>query len=241
MREEFLGIPADVVTLEQARDRVRSMLHQERPHFIASVNPEICLAAAKNQTLRQALLTADLGIPDGVGIVLASRLRGGSIRSRVTGIDLMQALVELAATEGKSIYLYGAAQGVAAAAAANLRERHPDLKIAGSQHGYVPPEKEGEVAAQIAAAGADMVFLGLGSPRQEYFAVRHGAATGARVLMVVGGSFDVISGRLQRAPQIYQKLGLEWLFRLLQQPKRLSRFLALPRFIPLVLFFKKKK
>ncbi len=240
MKEEFLGIWADVLTLEQARDRVRAMLGEGRPHFVASVNPEICLAAGRNRELRQALQQADLGIPDGIGIVLASRLRGGALRRRVTGIDLLQALAEMAASEGKSVYLFGAAAGVAAAAAANLTARFPGLKVAGTHHGYLPPEKEGEVAAIIAQSGADLVFVGLGSPRQELFVVRHGAATGARVLMVVGGAFDVLSGRLRRAPLLFQKLGLEWLFRLWQQPRRLLRCLALPRFLPLVLLARKK-
>lgn len=239
-REEFLGLFADVVTLEQARDRVSAMLGEERCHFIASVNPEICLAAGKNKALRQAMQAADLGLPDGIGIVLASRLRGGSIRSRVTGIDLMQALVELAARESRSIYLYGAAEGVAAAAAAALAKRYPGLRVAGTQQGFVPPDQEEAVAAQIARSGAELVFVGLGSPRQEFFAERCGAATGARVLMVVGGSFDVLSGRLRRAPRFYQKLGLEWLFRLRQQPERLLRSLTLTKFLPLVLLAKKK-
>lgn len=231
MKESILGIPTDVVTLDEAVSRVREMLSHNKPHFIASVNPEICLAARDNTLLRETLKAADLGIPDGIGIILASRLCGGQIRARVTGIDLMQTLVKLAATEKKSIFLYGAAQGVAAEAATNLIKTNPGLLIAGTQHGYIPKEQEGEVAKQIFASGADMVFIGLGSPRQEFFAANHGNATGANVLMVVGGSFDVLSGRLPRAPQIYQRLGIEWLYRLLRQPTRLKRALNLPRFL----------
>lgn len=231
LKETFLGIPADVVSPGEAVARVREMFTSGHAHFIASVNPEICMAARSNSRLREALLAADLGIPDGIGIVLASRLRGGSIKERVTGIDLMQDLVSAAARDGKSIFLYGAGEGVAATAAARLEASHPGLVVAGTQHGYVPVEEEADVARQIAASGADMVFVGLGSPRQEFFAVDHGAATGAGVIMVVGGSFDVLSGRLQRAPRIYRMLGLEWLYRLCRQPKRLVRMLTLPRFL----------
>lgn len=236
MKESFLGIPADVVTIGEATERIRRMLAEDRPHFIASVNPEICMAARQDATLRAALLGADLGIPDGIGIVLASRLRRGRLRARVTGIDLMQELCAMAAKEGLGVYLFGAAAGVAEAAAASLARRYPGLRIAGTQHGYIAPEEEGEAAQKIAAAGAEMVFVGLGSPRQEYFVARHGAATGARVLVVVGGSFDVLSGRLRRAPASWQRLGLEWLYRLLQQPGRWRRALVLPRFLLAVLF-----
>jgi N-acetylglucosaminyldiphosphoundecaprenol N-acetyl-beta-D-mannosaminyltransferase len=214
------------------------MLKKDSPHLIASVNPEICMAAANNPELREFLLAANLGLPDGIGIVLASRLRGGSIRQRITGIDFMQALVGLAAREGKTIFLFGAAEGVAEAAADNLCRQFPGLKVAGTHHGYLPSEQESDVARIILSSGADMVFVGLGSPRQELFLAAHGKATGARVLMVVGGSFDVLAGRLQRAPEIYQKLGLEWLYRLLQQPSRIKRFLALPKFLPLVIIKK---
>ncbi|HHX74574.1 MAG TPA: WecB/TagA/CpsF family glycosyltransferase, partial [Firmicutes bacterium] len=125
----------------------------------------------------------------------------------------------------------GAAEGVAAAAARKLQERFPGLIVAGTHHGYVKAEEEAEVARIIAASGADLVFVGTCSPRQEMFAARYGAATGARVLMVVGGSFDVISGRLQRAPVLFQRMGLEWLYRVCQQPRRLQRLLVLPYFL----------
>ncbi len=238
MKEPILGIPAHIVTLEEAVSRVKEMLKNNKSHFIASVNPEICIAARENELLKKVLLEADLGIPDGIGIVLASRLCGGQIRARVTGIDLMQELVKLAAVENKSIFLYGAAEGVAAEAATKLTESYPDLLIAGTQHGYISKEQEAEVAKQIAASGADIVFIGLGSPRQEFFFADHGSATGAKVLMAVGGSFDVLSGRLPRAPRIYQRLGIEWLYRLCLQPARLKRSLSLPRFLFLSLIKK---
>lgn len=234
-RELFLGIPADVVTNEEAKERIKAMLKEKRAHFIASVNPEICVAALKNAELRRVLLSADMGTPDGVGIVLSSRLRGGRIRERVTGIDLMLSLMDVAVEGKHPIFLYGAAEGVAEEAARNLQKSFPGLIIAGTHHGYVKPEDEPKIAELIAKSGAEMVFVGTGSPRQEMFAARYGAATGAKVLMVVGGSFDVLSGRLQRAPKIFQQLGLEWLYRLVQQPRRLQRALVLPYFLILSL------
>jgi N-acetylglucosaminyldiphosphoundecaprenol N-acetyl-beta-D-mannosaminyltransferase len=234
-KEKFLGIPAAVVTNREAAEIILGMLQEDYTHFVASVNPEICVAAQGNQALKKILLSADLGTPDGVGIVLSSRLRGGKIRERVTGIDLMLDLMPMLVAGGYSIYLYGAAEGVAEEAAENLRQRFPGLKIAGTHHGYVKPEEEREVARKIAASGADLLFVGTGSPRQEMFAAKYRAETGAKVLMVVGGSFDVISGRLQRAPLLFQKMGLEWLYRFCQQPRRLKRLLVLPYFLLLSL------
>jgi N-acetylglucosaminyldiphosphoundecaprenol N-acetyl-beta-D-mannosaminyltransferase len=235
MKENFLGIPADVITLQEALEQARIMLAQDRPRFIASVNPEICVAAQADHKLRESLKSAALGIPDGIGIVLASRLRGGRIRQRVAGVDLLLALCGLAAQERKSVFFFGAAAGVAEAAAAAAVKRCPGLRVAGTQHGYILPEQESEAAARIAASNAALVFVGLGSPRQEYFVSDHGAATGAKVLMAVGGSFDVLAGRVRRAPHLYQRLGLEWLYRLVRQPRRLRRMLALPRFLLLAL------
>ena len=168
--------------------------------------------AAQNAELRRHFI-ADMGTPDGVGIVLSSRLRGGRIRERVTGIDLMLELMDVAVEGKHPVFLYGAAEGVAEEAARNLQKSYPGLIIAGTHHGYVEPEEEPKIAELIARSGAEMVFVGTGSPRQEMFAARYGEATGAKVLMVVGGSFDVLSGRLQRAPKICQQLGLEWLYR----------------------------
>jgi len=236
MKETFLGIPADVITLREAVEWARDSLAKgDGSRFIASVNPEICVAARSDHKLRQCLQSADLGIPDGIGLVLASRLRGGHLRRRVAGIDLLLALLRLAAEDGKSVFFFGAADGVAEAAAAEAVKRFPGLCLAGTQHGYLLPEELPEAAARIAASGAALVFVGLGSPRQEYFVADYGAGTGARLLMAVGGSFDVLAGIVRRAPRLYQKLGLEWLYRLVKQPRRLRRMLALPFFLILAL------
>jgi len=234
--EYFLNLPAAVINMAQAEQIVLNALqHFFKGFYIASVNPEICVAATKNKALFDAVSGCSLGIPDGVGIVTASKLLGGNIKERVTGIDFMLKLCEMSETSGYSVFLLGAAPDVAQAAAKRLKEIYPKLVIAGTHHGYFKENEETSVAHIICDSGADIVFVGLGSPRQELFIHKWGEITDAKVLMTVGGSFDVISGNLTRAPEIWQRLSVEWLYRALKQPKRAMRLLKLPQFLGLVI------
>jgi len=235
--EKFLGLEAAVTSMSQIVSLVEDKLESGTKAFtIASVNPEICVAARKNEDLKKALSGFSIGIPDGIGIVIASRLKGGKIRERVTGIDLMLKLCAMAANAGFSVFLLGASPGVAEDAGAKLAEKFPGIVIAGTRHGYFKEHEEGFIAEIIKKSKADIVFVGLGSPRQELFIYRNKDLTGACVLMAVGGSFDVISGNLKRAPDIYMRLGIEWLYRTLKQPERAFRLLKLPQFLGLVLW-----
>lgn len=234
-KERILGLPAAVVTMEEALQAVEDAFNLDKALFIASINPEICIAAQKDDKLFKVISSCGLGIPDGIGIVLASRLKGGKIKERITGIDLMMRLCAWAEGKGKSIYLLGAGKGVAQMAADKLIEKHPGLIVAGTHHGFFAENDEADIAENIKNSGADIVFVGLGSPRQEMFIHRNSHVTGAKALMAVGGSFDVLSGNLKRAPHIWQKLGLEWVYRVILQPKRAKRLLKLPLFLLKVL------
>jgi len=214
---------------------LNALQNDKKPFFIASINPEICVAAQKNKKLFEAVSSCSLGIPDGVGIVIASRLQGGKIRERVTGIDFMLKLVAMSADLGFSVFLLGAAPNVAEAAANRLKEKYPRLLVAGTHHGYFKENEEEGISEIIKKSNADIVFVGLGSPRQEFFIYRNKDLTGAKVLMAVGGSFDVISGNLSRAPEIWQRLNVEWLYRAFKQPQRAMRLLKLPLFLALVI------
>ena len=235
--EKFLGLKAAVLTMPEVVSFVRKKIEEGEGVFtIASVNPEICVATRGNTALKDALSSFSLGIPDGIGIVMASKLQGGNIRERVTGIDLMLKLIAMSAQVGCSVFLLGAAPDVAQAAAEKLTEKFPELNFAGTYHGYFKEHEESFIAEIIKKSNADIVFVGLGSPRQELFIHKWGQATGAKVLMAVGGSFDVISGNLTRAPEIWQRLSVEWLYRAFRQPKRAMRLLKLPFFLALVLW-----
>ena len=240
-KESILGVYADVITLTGALQKSHRLLQQEGPSLIASVNPEIIMEALSSKELYQCLNSSDLALPDGVGIVLTSLLRGGGIRERVTGIDLMEKLLELSAREGYRVFFLGSPQGVAENAAVQACSQFPNLEIAGTHHGYFSPGEEGEVADKVAACKTDILFIGMGVKRQERFMFNYASRTGARLLMVIGGSLEVLSGLKKRAPRWVRRLGAEWFYRTLQEPRRFRRIFILPRFLFWALLFKEDR
>ncbi|MHB0979997.1 MAG: WecB/TagA/CpsF family glycosyltransferase [Thermoleophilia bacterium] len=200
-----------------------------------SFNPELVIRAQRDPAAAEALLAADLRYPDGVGVVWAAARRGARGLERVPGIELAERVLEGAAAEGLGVYLLGAAPGVANEAAEALRARYPGLWVAGTGNGYFAPEDEADVVARIRDSGAAVLFAALGAPRQELFIHRNRRRLGAGVALGVGGSFDVWAGRVSRAPGWARSLGVEWLYRLLTDPRRLRRQLALPVFAVRVL------
>jgi N-acetylglucosaminyldiphosphoundecaprenol N-acetyl-beta-D-mannosaminyltransferase len=200
-----------------------------------SFNPELVIRAQRDPAAADALLAADLRYPDGVGVVWAAARRGARGLERVPGIELAVRVLEGAAAEGLGVYLLGAAPGVANEAAEALRARYPGLWVAGTWNGYFAPEDEADVVARVRDSGAAVLFAALGAPRQELFIHRNRCRLGAGVALGVGGSFDVWAGRVSRAPGWARSLGVEWLYRLLTDPRRLRRQLALPVFVGRVL------
>lgn len=234
--DRILGIAVDAVDFEEALGRVVAAARSDAgpPLYTVAINPEKIMRARREPALRPALEDAGLRIPDGVGVVVASRLRRGRVRSRVTGIDLTMAVARAAALHGWSVYLLGGAPGVAQAAGDAYAARFPGFRVAGSRDGYFDG-RDAEVCATVRASGARILFLALGSPAQEYWLHAHLPQTGCRLGMGVGGTFDVLSGRTARAPILMQRLGLEWLHRLMREPSRYRRMLVLPVFLALAL------
>ena len=226
MRTDVLGVGFDDLTLAEAAETGAALVEADGFHYAVTPNPEFLLAARKNPEFRQALLGADLVLPDGIGVVYSAKILGRPLKGRVPGIEFAQALMGWMAKHGKRLFLLGAKPGVAELAAANLRDRYPGLILCGTHDGYF---KEDEPVVQaIRESGADVVFVCLGAPKQEFWMAKHGPATGAHLMVGLGGSLDVFAGVVERAPEGFQKLGLEWLYRLMKEPKRFGRMAKLP-------------
>ena len=215
MRIDVLGVAFDNVTIDEAVERGLELLEQEGPHLVVTPNPEIVQRANKDPEFSEILSRADLVIPDGVGVVYAAKILGRPLKGRVPGIDFASALLGRVAGTGKRLFLLGAAPGVAEQAAVNLRAAYPGLVVCGAHDGYF--KEDGPVIEAIRAARADIVFVCLGFPKQEKWIAANGEAAGARLYIGLGGSLDVFAGKVERAPERFQRLGLEWLYRLMKE------------------------
>ncbi len=231
---DFAGIKVDNITLKEALTKVEEFMSSNRPHFIATPNPEIIVTAQEDEELKNIINNADLRIPDGISMLVVSRILQTPLKERVSGIELMLKLVEFCSVTHKKIFLLGSKPGVAEEAAANLVKIFPGVQIVGSRDGYF--KNDMEIVNQIKAAKPDILFIGLGAGRQEKWLIRHLKTLNIPVSMVIGGSLDIISGRKKRAPKWIQKLYIEWLYRLITEPNRWKRQLALPKFLGLTLF-----
>lgn len=233
MKERFLGVEVCTENYDELSASLLNDINENRKSFIVAINPEKVVKAQNDPALRELLNKATYQIPDGIGIILASKLKKGQISERVTGIDMMLRLCRLAAENQKSVFLYGAKPGIAAEAKTKLQEMFPGLNVAGVLDGY--EKDEAKIAKIINDANPDIIFVALGSPRQENWILDHKDQLAPKVYQGVGGSFDVISGRIKRAPTGFQKLGLEWLYRLMKEPWRWKRQMDLPKFLVAVL------
>lgn len=233
-RTTLLGTPVDLVNMDSALQWVaRQVMEGTYARTVLAVNPEKVIKAQEDSELQEALVHAGLLIPDGIGVVVGlrrSRKRNDQPVSRVAGADLMVEICAQAARLGHRIFLYGAHPDVNSQAASVLRHRFPTLQIAGAVHGYLDEDQQSGLVEQINRSNADILFVALGSPKQEQWMREHCPALNVKVCQGIGGTLDVLAGRVPRAPALFIALHLEWLYRLLRQPRRLFRQTALPRF-----------
>lgn len=222
-RPELFGCPLDAVTLSDAVAWVDARVADGTPSRVGAVNAAKLVKIERDPELARAVTACELIVADGMSVVWAARLLAGVRLRRLAGIDLMERLVLRAAERGYRVYFLGARQEVLDRMLEVLRERHPSLEVAGSHHGYFGPEDEPALVEEIRASRADLLFVAMGTPAKEYWVDRNYRAAGAAVSMGVGGSFDVISGLVRRAPAWMQGVGMEWLYRLMQEPGRLWR------------------
>ena len=230
MRVNILDVPFDNVTRAEALARLLGFLEQDGCKLVCTPNPEMVMAAAGDAEFMRVLNSADLVVPDGIGVVLASRLIGQPLKERVAGCDLMFALLDSVKGTGKTVFFLGGKPGVAELAAENMREKYPGLGIIGFRDGYFNDETERELLNELTRLKPDVLLVGLGMGRQEKWIDRNRSLP-VRLAVGVGGSLDVMSGTVKRAPVIFQRLGLEWFYRLILQPSRVWRMLSLPVFV----------
>lgn len=232
----FLGIRVDDVTMRQTIERVSQAIQSKKQFNIVTVNPELVMAATKNAEFKEIIDTADIVTPDGVGLLIMGWLTGRKLRERVTGVDLCSRLASESAKHGWSIYLLGAPPGVAPQAAKNLQQNYPGVTIAGANSSDPEEEYFNDIHMDITRSKPDILLVAYGSPTQELWIKQHSGSLGNMVTIGVGGSFDFIAGSAKRAPKFIQNIGLEWLWRLVLQPRRWRRMLVLPKFAILSIF-----
>lgn len=240
-RVRILGVPVDMVDREQAMRIFEESFPQPSVTMIVTPNSEIVQRASKEEELKLLISSADLIIPDGVGLVYASRIIGCPLSERVTGIDFLESIIAYLEKNKKSIYFFGSKPGVAEAAAERIKGKYPALIVAGTHNGYFKPEEEPDIVNDINESGADFLCVALGAPKQEKFIHDHRDELKVSGAIGVGGSLDVWAGTLKRAPEFYRRHGLEWLYRLIQEPSRYKRMLALPVFMLRVIFTGRSK
>lgn len=229
MRIEILGVGFDNMTIDQAVAEGVRLMNTKGAHYAVTPNPEIVEVCRKDGEAMEAVRGADLVLADGIGVIYGAKILGTPLKCRVTGIAFAQKLMERMAENGKTLFLLGAKPGIAEKAAENLEKQYPGLRVAGTRDGYF--QEDGPVLEAIRTSGADVVFVCLGAPKQEKWMRKNGGATGASLLVGLGGCLDVFSGEVRRAPEIFQKLGLEWFYRLITNPSRAGRMVKLPLFL----------
>jgi N-acetylglucosaminyldiphosphoundecaprenol N-acetyl-beta-D-mannosaminyltransferase len=221
--------------MDDAIARIDGYLAGSGHHHIVTADASMFVLSREDSDLAEIVRSADLVTPDGMGLLWAARLLKQPIASKVSGVDLVGRLCAESVSKGFRIYFFGASPGVAEDAKKRLCERFPGANVCGVRDGFFAAGDEEKVADEIAAAKPDVLLVALGIPKQEKFIRKYVARIGCRVAIGIGGSFDVYSGRVQRAPVWMQNAGLEWAFRLAQNPKKLSKVMTLPRFVMLAL------
>lgn len=229
MKIDVMGLKFDSMTMDEALSRAEALLRGDKAAYVVTPNAEIAYEALHDGQLREMLNGADLMLPDGAGVVLASKLLRTPVKQKVAGVDFAAGLLGILERNGQSLYLLGGKPGIGELAAQKMLEAHPQLRIAGIADGYF--QDEAPVIAKINASGADALFVCRGAPKQERFMVQHQQELHVHLMAGLGGSLDAFAGTVQRAPAWMIRLNLEWLYRLIREPKRFRRMLRLPKYL----------
>lgn len=226
----IFGVPFSKLSMKDTISLITQMIDSRKPHQIITANPIMVMSAVEDPGYLRMMKHADLIVPDGAGVVWAANYVGNPVAERVTGFDLINQLFRLGESNGWKVYLVGASPEVIEAAAQKIREKYPKLQLVGYRDGYFKADEDHAVIENIRAHEPDILLVGRSASGQEPWIAQYKEQLQVPVIMGVGGSFDVISGKLKRAPKLFQKLKLEWFYRLLQEPWRYKRMLVLPKF-----------
>lgn len=242
MKESFqiLSIPINPYTMSETLSFIDKRIQDRQKTFIVTANAEIVMMANDNPIFRKLICLADIVLPDGAGVVWAGKYLGYHVPERVAGYDLVQNIFPLATQKKYKVYFLGAAPSVASTAAKNILQKYPTLNIAGTHDGFFDKQEEEKIICEINNKQADILLVALGAPKQEQWIVDNMPKLCANIFIGIGGTFNVMAGTAKRAPLWMQKIGMEWFHRLLCEPTRILRMIALPKFVIKVLNSKKK-
>lgn len=234
-KTKILTLNINNITMDKLIDKLLSDLETETKNLIFTPNSEIVVRAYDNPEFARILNSADYLVPDGAGLLMAARILGEPLQERVAGYDLMRNLLKSISDKDYSVYFLGGKPGIIDLAVKNVRKEFPEINMAGFHHGYLDRDNKKEIISEVNRKKPDLLFVGMGVPLQEEFFNTNFDDLNIKLGLAVGGSFDVLAGQTERAPLWMQKMYLEWFYRLLQEPKRIKRMLAIPRFLMLVL------
>lgn len=238
---DIIGVSVDKVTMDEALEITRAFLLEDGVHAIYTPNSEIMMAAQRDPSLKKILNEADLLVADGAGVVMASRILKSFLPEKVSGIDLVKNIFKSPGKNPVNVFLFGSKPGVAEEAGKNIVKLYPNVRIAGYQNGYFMKEEENNIIEAINSSNADILLVALGAPKQEKWIHENKSKLKVKVCIGVGGTLDVFAGKAKLAPEFFRRNGLEWLYRLYQEPRRFIRMLDLPRFILLTIWTRFKK
>lgn len=237
---DVLGVEFENTTQIEMVDFIKARIQQNKKTFIVTANPEIVMHARRDPEYSDTLRSADFIVPDGIGIIMGAKMLKKPLQERIAGFDLMSDLLKVANEQCLNVFFLGSRENVIEQAIANVKNDYPHVHICGFHHGYFNGNDH-EIAEMVRESNPDLVFVALGFPRQEQWIQTHLDMFDKGIFMGVGGSFDVLAGAVKRAPIIWRKLNLEWLYRLIKQPSRWKRMAFLPLFILKVAGSKKSR
>ncbi len=235
MKTKILNISFDVLTMEEVIEKANVFLNTKGNKYIVTPNSEMCVVAKDDEKFRNILNKADIVIPDGIGVVFASKLNKNKLKERVAGYDFVVNFFEKHNKDKLKVYMLGSKPGITDKAKINIEDKYKKVEIVGHRDGYFKKEDEQKIVEEISKLQPDLLLVALGMNKQETFIYNYKHKLNSKICVGVGGAIDVLAGEVKRAPEIFIKLNLEWFYRLLKQPTRFVRMLNIPKFVLIVI------